>query len=602
MSESAKIVEFQKLVEKTGILAFDTETTGLSNDCQVIGVSLATGDFNSPDNPTAFYLDVRDYNLETITEIIKPLFELDITFVGHNIKFDLIQLAKLGITPKGKIFDTLLAYWFVNPGSKKLGLKSLVKEKFNMEMTTYSQMLQKYSKTVIEEINGKTRKHKVKAKNLLEVDKQAVAEYGTADAFFTFKLFQDIKPQIDAMPSKDLFYEVDLALIPVLMAMECAGMKLDTARLKGLETTIGAKLRELYTLIIREAGKELNLDSPKQLAELLFTQRGLIPFKAGKSGVPSTDEEVLTRYANDGDGMCKLLLEYRQLTKLYGTYIKSLPLQVDKLGRLHPSFNIEGTATGRLSCDSPNLQNIPKEGELGKEIRKCFVAEAGNVLVKADYSQMELRMLAHVSNDPYLIYALRSGEDLHTKTAKVIFNKEDISEDERTKAKTVNFGTIYGMSPHGLAKSIDVTLEEARLYLNQYFRMYPLVREFKWETISYVRDKFQVKNIFGRTRTLKLSDGNLDRIALNTPIQGSCADIVKIAMIRLHDSLKGKEAKIVLQVHDEIIVECNELIAEEIMKIVKANLESINIILTPVKVLSKCPFTVEIEKLHSWKE
>jgi DNA polymerase-1 len=328
------------------------------------------------------------------------------------------------------------------------------------------------------------------------------------------------------------------------MEMEMRGMKLNVEGMNVLSVEMGAKQTRLHDRLLEVAGRELNLESPKQLADLLFGTRGLKPIKAGKSGMPSTDEEVLTKYANDGDEFCKLLIEYRQLTKMCGTYIDALPRQIASDGRLHPSFNIEGTATGRLSCDSPNLQNIPKGGDLGKQIRQCFIPEKGNIFIRADYSQMELRMLAHVSNDPYLIYALRTGEDLHARTARAIFGKDEITEDERTKAKAVNFGTIYGMSPHGLAKSIDSTLEEARLYLNQYFRMYPLVREWKWEAISYTRDQFLVKNIFGRTRVLKISDGNLDRIALNTPIQGSCADLVKIAMIRLKDRLVGMDARI----------------------------------------------------------
>lgn len=603
MNENDRIVQFQKLVDQTKLLTFDTETTGLGIDCQVIGISLATGEYSSPNDPTAFYLDVRDYDLDTITNMVRPLFEDEtVVKIGHNIKFDLIQLKKMGITPKGAIFDTLLAYWFINPGDKKLGLKKLVKDKFGVDMTTYQQMLQKYPKIVIEEKNGRTRKRKEKAKNLLEIHKEYVADYGTADAFYTFKLYQDVKPQLDALPSKELYYKIDLALIPVLMDMEMAGMKLDTEGMNVLSVEMGARQTQLREKLIAVAGREINLESPKQLADLLFNVRGLNPIKAGKSGMPSTDEEVLTKYANDGDEFCKLLIDYRQLTKMCGTYIDALPAQIALDGRLHPSFNIEGTATGRLSCDSPNLQNIPKGGDIGHSIRKCFIPEKGNIFIRADYSQMELRMLAHVSNDPYLIYALRTGEDLHTKTAQVIFGKDAITEDERTKAKTVNFGTIYGMSPHGLARSINVTLEEARLYLNQYFRLYPLVREWKWEAISYTRDQFQVKNIFGRTRLLKLADGNLDRIALNTPIQGSCADLVKIAMIRLKERLSGMEAKIILQVHDEIIVECKEELADEVAKIVKSTLESVNIIIEPVPVFSKCPFTVEIEKIHAWKE
>jgi DNA polymerase-1 len=272
------------------------------------------------------------------------------------------------------------------------------------------------------------------------------------------------------------------------------------------------------------------------------------------------------------------------------------------MDRLHCSFNIEGTATGRLSCDSPNLQNIPKKGDLGKQIRQCFVPEKGYIFIRADYSQMELRMLAHISGDPTLTYALRTGEDLHKKTAQTIYNKTEITDDDRSNAKTVNFGIVYGQSPFGLAKELGCTVEEARLYLNQYFRLYPGVREFKWEAISYTRDKWQTKNVFGRARHLKLADGNLDRIALNTPIQGSCADLVKIAMIRLQKALIGLDAKIILQVHDEVIVECKEELAPRVAAIVKGILESINIVLTPTTFFAKCPMIVEVEVLNAWKE
>jgi DNA polymerase-1 len=601
MNDLSKIVEFQKLVEQTKILCFDTETEGLSYDDKVIGISFATGNFDSPDDPTAFYIDFRDYDMDTLLQVIKPLFMMEgVTLAGHNIGFDLKQLKKLGITPTETIFDTLLAFWFTNPGDKNVGLKKLVKKIFGVELPTYKQML--HTSVLETTPKGKTKKKQVRVANLLEIDRQSLATYGMYDSFYAFKLYQIIKPKVDAMPSKELFYQIDMPLVKVLMDMEIAGMKIDTDKMKALADEMGTKLSNMHEELIQMAGIDINLESPKQLADLLFKTRGLMPLKNGKSGIPSTDEEVLNKYAKDGDEFCKLLTEYRQLAKMCGTYLDALPKQIASDGRLHPSFNIEGTATGRLSCDSPNLQNIPKEGELGKKIRNCFVPEEGHVFIRADYSMMEIRMLAHISGDERLIYNLRMGKDIHKETAKFMFDREDISEDERSKAKAVNFGIIFGMFPQTLAKRINVPVQDAKNYMAQYFRNYRGVSSWKWETIAYTRDNFKVVNELGRVRLLKLADGNLGNIALNSPIQGSCADLVKIAMIRLHKALEGTGAKIIVQVHDEVIVECRKEIADKIASTVKAMMESINIVLEPATFFSKCPFVVEVEQLSAWKE
>lgn len=575
-----KEFDFITLAQDTGFVVFDTETEGLHHDAGLIGVSMSTG----VDEPLTIYMDRRDHNDDEFRETLGHIFsEKSVLKIGHNIKFDIQQLQKFGIEVKGEIFDTLLACWFTDPGNKKLGLKKLAKDLFDAELPTYKETISKHAK-------GKT---------LLDVPRGVLEEYAKKDAIYTYKLYHHIKPILDKMPSKELFYQIDMPLLWVLSDMENNGIKIDTAKLKELEDYATSELMGIQHKM-KELIGEVNIDSPKQLGGLLFDTMKLKPLKYTKSGQASTDDEVLQRYAKEGNELCKLLVEYRQYGKLIGTYLKALPNKIARDGRIHPSFNVEGTATGRLSCDSPNLQNIPKKGEFGEKIRNCFVPEEGHIFVRADYKQMELRMLAHITRDPYLIYPIRTGQDLHANTARAILGKEELTSEERDRAKAVNFGVVYGMSSFGLQKALGITLQEARMYLNQYFRAYPCVKEWKWEAISRTRDTQEVHNVFGRARPLKADDGALDRLALNTPIQGSCADLVKLAMIRLYE--KVKNFKIVLQVHDELLLECKEADGEAVAKLLKDTMESINVVLKPVEFFSICPFEVDVEILHAWKE
>ena len=386
--------------------------------------------------------------------------------------------------------------------------------------------------------------------------------------------------------------------------MEEAGVKIDKQAMSELEGTLQGEIGTIKGKLAVLSGEDINWDSPKQLAKLLYGKLQL-PIKkvTGKTHTPSTDDETLKLLEKEGHEIAGLLVKYRTNTKLIGTYLKALPLMADKNDRLHCSFNIHGTATGRLSSSDPNLQNIPKKGDMGKLIRKCFVPENGKVFVRADFSQMEMRMLAHISGDPFLIYDLRTGEDLHKLTAKNIFEKDEVTDDERSDAKAINFGVIYGQSPYGLAKAINKREDVAREYLQKYFRGYPLVRQWKWTAVSDVRESHEIKTIFGRVRKLEdtSSKYEMDNQGLNNPVQGACSDLVKIAMLRLTEALDGFDAKLILQVHDELIVECPEEDSEEVARIMKGILESVNIvIMDSVQFFSRCPFTVDVSIMRTW--
>lgn len=600
---SSNFNEFTKLVMSCGILVFDTETTGLDFDSKFISISLATGNIDNPDDPACINLDARDYTEAGIRDMVKPLFEDDnLIIIGHNIKYDLEQLSKLGIKVKGRLFDTLLAHWFVSPQHMENGLKPTVKELWGVDLPTYKQVLHDNPK--FEYIEGKKKPKKIPAKNLLDIPREALDRYGIQDSFYTYKLFQHILPQLEKMPSKELLFKIDFPLIRILQSMEEAGIKLDRAALKTVGEDMQLVIDGIKTKLLLLAGEEINWDSPAQLSALLFGKLGLQPKKlTGKTNKPSTDDEVLSKLSAEGSEIATVLMEYRTLQKLIGTYVYALPNEVAKDGRIHGSFNIHGTATGRLSCDSPNLQQIPKQGELGTKIRECFVPEAGHVFIKADYSQMELRMLAHISGDHYLTYALRTGQDLHKLTAQTMYGREEITDDERGKAKQVNFGVIYGMKEFTLMEEIKSTLSEAREYLQKYFRMYPLVREWKWNTISKVRETGELRNAFGRVRYVDKTKKTSDRQALNTPIQSTCAELVKTAMLRLAPVLEPYKARIVLQVHDELLVECPEESASEVATLVKGMMESVNIIIMDsVQFFAKCPFIVDVSIIKSWGE
>jgi DNA polymerase-1 len=601
-----KLQQMIELIRMTKVFAFDTETTGVDIMADFIGISFATW---GKEGVESIYIDVRDINKDTIVETIRTIFEDEsILKIGHNLKYDWIQIRKLGLDIKGKYFDTMLAYWYLDPGSKRVGLKKLVKDLYAHDMETYNDMLTKYGpieKTLNAKGKEKIKRHK--AKTLLEVPVEDTRRYGIADSYWTMMLYDKVLPELKEFNKErpyNLLEMIDLPLLRILVNMELEGIGLDLAQLTELCTTLKVKLdicSANITSTLKELGQEINIQSNAQLSKLLFETLEMKVIKKTEMGVPAVDEEVLEKLGKEegiGGTLCKNITDYRKAFKMLSTYVNALPKFVVN-GRIHPNYNIHGTATGRLSCDSPNLQNIPKEGEEAKLIRKAFVPKEGHLLIRLDYQQMELRMLANVSHDAYLTYALRSGKDLHTYTGQKIFNKEVLTEEERGFAKTINFGIIYGMTEYSLMKRINVPLRTASNYIHTWFRTYPGVKAWERNVVSDAYEHQTSVNFLGRLRTIRTS-GSISNIAMNTPIQGGASELVKIAMIRL-DRYLPTYAKIVLQVHDELVIECPKEHAEKVSLLAQSIMESSSI-LPEFNWYAECPFTVESSVGNHWMD
>jgi DNA polymerase I len=410
------------------------------------------------------------------------------------------------------------------------------------------------------------------------------------------RLYEMLSPQLDQLQLRKLYDEIELPLVPVLADMERNGIKIDRAMLHKMSSTMEKQLAELTTKIHQGAGVEFNINSPKQLGEILFEKLNLpMMKKTRKTGGYSTDQGVLEELAQTYD-IPKWILEYRQIAKLKSTYIDALPALINpKTGRIHTSFNQTGAATGRLSSSDPNLQNIPIRSDLGRLIRGAFVPEKGNLLISADYSQVELRILAHLSEDEVLVSAFRADEDIHDRTAREVFSEEELLNraECRRRAKVINFGIVYGLSAFGLAQSLGISRENAQAFIDAYFRRYSGVRAWLDKTVEEARQLGQVKTLYGRIRPvpdINSKDFNLrnfaERIAVNSPIQGTAADIVKIAMLRVHHALqqKGLAARILLQVHDELVLEAPEAEVAATRIVVQEEMEGAATLLVPLKV------------------
>lgn len=424
------------------------------------------------------------------------------------------------------------------------------------------------------------------------------------EAYAIYKLGRILKEKIDEDNMNELYERIELPLTKVLADMELRGVLIDTDYLAELSKILEASLSQIEREIYNLAGEVFNINSPKQLAYILFEKLKLPPVKKTKTGY-STDAEVLTQLSGENE-ICAKLLEYRELTKLKNTYVDALPKLINPYtGRLHTTFSQTGTATGRLASSEPNLQNIPVRSEIGREIRRAFIAPKGYKLISADYSQIELRILAHLSGDPVLIDAFSRGEDIHTQTAVKIFNvsPEEVTPNMRRLAKTINFGIIYGMSDYGLSKELGIHKREAKEYIESYFNTYKVVKEFLENLKEEAREKGYVTTIFNRRRYIpQIKSSNKterelgERLAINTPIQGSAADLIKLAMVKLHSVLKERNlsAYIILQIHDELLIETEESIAEEVAKIVKDTMENIY----PMRI----PITVDVKIGDNWCE
>jgi DNA polymerase-1 len=487
-------------------------------------------------------------------------------------------LSNYGIEVKGIAHDTMIASYLLNPSRMSHGLDDLAFEYLDHKMTPIAELLGAGKKKVTMDM----------------VDVEKVSMYSCGDSDVTLRLKNIFEKELLKKELESLFKDIELPLIDVLSDMEKNGVKIDIDFLKEASSDMENELSGLIRGIYRIAGEEFNINSPKQLSQILFNKLGLPVVKKTKSGA-STDVEVLEKLSSLHP-LAKELLRYRELSKLKSTYVDALPELINKkTGRLHTSFNQAVTATGRLSSSNPNIQNIPIKTEEGRKIRKAFIGEKGNFIMSADYSQIELRILAHLSKDRELIAAFENDMDVHTRTASLIFgvNEEDVTPEMRANAKTVNFGIIYGISAFGLSKGLGIDPASAQQFIDAYFERYPAVRIYMEDKIEEARSAGYVTTLFNRRRYIpEIKTGGMreqqqaERIAINTPVQGSAADLIKIAMINIYKSMKKKGLKslMTLQVHDELVFEVPENELDMMKKLVKEEMEGAVKLLVPVKV------------------
>ncbi len=498
--------------------------------------------------------------------------------IGQNIKYDVLVLGHYGIDVRGLSFDTMIASYLLNPGKTSHGLDALALEYLNYKTTTY------------QEVTGSGKKQI----GFCDVDIKTATRYSGEDADIALQLKQKLSPLLQEQNLDTLFRDMEMPLMQVLAEMERAGVKVDAKLLGTMSKQLAQKMEAAEKTIYELAGETFNINSTKQLAEILFVKLGLTPVKRTKTGF-STNVDVLEELAH-AHSLPAEILAYRSLSKLKSTYVDALPAMINpRTGRLHTSLNQTVTATGRLSSSDPNLQNIPIRTEIGREIRKTFIAEQGCSLLSADYSQIELRILAHMSGDDALIATFIANEDVHTRTAAEIFGLpvDEITPEMRRKAKAVNFGIIYGISAFGLAQDIGVSNAEAKRYIDSYFARYPGVREFLDRTIDQAKTTGVVTTLFERRRFIpELSSSAAavrsfgERMAVNTPIQGTAADLIKLAMIRISGKLKSKglASRMILQVHDELVFEIPDSEVAIMKQFVKEEMEGVVKLSVPILV------------------
>ena len=559
----------KSLVKKKSFV-FDVETTNKRPVwARMVGISFSFEEGNACYLPLVHrYLGSPDQlELKTVCEKLKPIFEdKRIKKCGHNIKYDLIVMANEGIALDGVDFDTMIASYLLNPSSRGHGLDALTMEYFGHKNLTYKEMVGAGNREI----------------GFDEVEVNRATEYAAEDSDMTWRLKGKLQPQLKDNTLK-LYKEIELPLLEVLAEIELNGVYVDRKHLTELSSKIDKQLLRLEKDIYVLAGEEFNINSPKQLSVILFEKLKLPVVKKTKTGY-STDVSVLELLAAEHK-LPKQILSYRQLAKLKSTYVDALPGEIFKnTGRVHTSFNQTVAATGRLSSSNPNLQNIPIRSDMGKEIRKAFTAEGDNMLLSADYSQIELRLLAHLSKDRALKDAFDKGEDIHARTAADIFGSslDKVDENSRRMAKAVNFGIIYGLSAFGLSRQLNISRKDAKDFIDQYFLLYSKVRRFMDNTIAEARECGYTLTMFNRRRYLPdLKSDNrqvresAERVAINSPIQGSAADLIKIAMIRLSRNLKKMKlnSKMILQVHDELVFECPVREKKEIESLVRKEME-----------------------------
>ena len=575
--------ELIKRLSASRSFAFDTETTGLNPmSAQLVGISLAA------ESGRAYYIPVGHVLLDEVTQLpleqvinrLKPLFEdPGISKLAHNGKYDMNMLAECGVNVDGLSFDSMIAAHLL--GEKALGLKALAFSKLGIEMTPIKSLIGTGAKQI----------------TMSQVDIKQAADYASADADMTFRLVTLFEKELDKQGLMKLFNEVEMPLVPVLLLMERNGVAVDTGILRDMSKYLGEQVAVLEGKIYEEAKHEFNINSPQQLGKVLFDEMQLPTTRRGKSKYSteaSVMEELRPLYPIAGD-----ILQYRQLTKIKSTYIDTLPGLVNtKTGRIHTSFNQTRTTTGRLSSSDPNMQNIPIRGELGGQVRQAFIAPQGSSLLGGDYSQIDLRALAHLSQDEGLINAFKLDEDIHAATAARLFGVEasKITPDMRRLAKTVNFGVIYGMSDYGLEQATELSREEAGKFIRAYFVKYPGVRKYLDSTKEQARRQGFVQTLLGRRRYIPdINSPNrqmreaAERMAINMPVQGTSADIIKVAMINLYREMEKQKlkSKMLLQVHDELVFEVPDEEMATMRQLVPEVMDSAVKLTVPLKVDTK---------------
>jgi len=582
IDDEIKFAKFLKELKQQKIFCFDSETDSLDvMNTKLIGLSFCwkAGE--------AYYVSYGYTNNTNITktrkwlEDLKEIFEDEkVKKVAHNMKFDATQLRLNGIEMRGYYFDTMIASYLLNSGSRQHGLDALALQELRHQMIP------------IEELIGKGKDQI----SLAEVEIERVAEYSGEDADFTWRLYEIFEPRLKKENLNKLFETIEMPLVPVLIEMEVNGIKLNVEAVKKLGKKVKAAIDKCVKKIFELAGQEFNISSPLQLKEILF-EKLQIPtqgLKKTKTGI-STAASELDKLQGQHE-IIDLISEYRELTKLKSTYIDALPKLINKrTGRIHTSYNQTVTATGRLSSSNPNLQNIPIRTELGREIRKAFVADQGNKLIAADYSQIELRVVACLANDEQMMRVFRAGKDIHAATAAKIFEveEEDVTKDMRRKAKEVNFGVLYGLGSTGLAQRTGITRAEAQEFIRKYFENYEKVKQYTEKMVEEAQKTQKAETLFGRVRhipeikaSMPMLRAAAERIAVNMPIQGTAADLMKIAMIEVYKELKqiSPKSRMLLQVHDELVIETPKDEVKKVAKVIDEKMEKIHKLAVPIKV------------------
>ncbi len=523
---------------------FDTETTGLNTlTDKIIGISFAIT------KGEAYYVPINNEDCAAILALLKPVFENNAVKIGQNIKFDYQMLRNENIELKLPFFDTMIAHYLLEPDMRH-GMDKLAEQYLN------------YNTIGIDELIGKKGKGQL---NMADVPLETIKDYAAEDADITLQLKEAFEPLILAQNAGAIFNELELPLIPVLADMERAGIGLDVGFLNNYTKSLATEIVALEANIYKLAGVKFNIASPKQLGEILFDKLQLdLKAKKTKTGQYKTGEDILQKLYNKSE-IVQHVMDFRQLQKLKSTYVDALPLLVNQTTqRIHTTYNQAVAATGRLSSTNPNLQNIPIRTARGREVRKAFIPSVGNILLSADYSQVELRVVASISGDIEMIKAFKAGLDIHTATAAKVFGVaiDQVTKEQRYKAKSVNFGLIYGQGAFGLAENLGISRTEAKEIIDNYFIQFPGIKDYMDDTIAFARSNGYVQTLLGRRRYIKdINSANqtvrgfAERNAINAPIQGTAADMIKIAMIEIHAAIKeqGFKSKMILQVHDELL-------------------------------------------------